>query len=135
MIRGFNHSGFVVRDLEKMVSFYRDDFSRQGLHPSVQPSALPFDIENQHLLLVDDVVLSGRTIRAAMNELFDYGRPLSITLISLYDLQQRELPIQPDVIAKKLELAPQQRLKLRGPTPLVADIVDLALEPQRGKPG
>ena len=56
------------------VSFYRDDFSQNGLHPQVRPSALPFEIEGQHLVLIDDVLMSGRTIRAAMNELFDYGR-------------------------------------------------------------
>ena len=59
------------------VSFYRDDFSQNGLHPQVRPSALPFEIEGQHLVLIDDVLMSGRTIRAAMNELFDYGRPAS----------------------------------------------------------
>ena len=56
------------------VSFYRDDFSQNGLHPQVRPSALPFEIEGQHLVLIDDVLMSGRTIRAALNELFDYGR-------------------------------------------------------------
>ena len=63
------------------VSFYRDDFSQNGLHPQVRPSALPFEIEGQHLVLIDDVLMSGRTIRAAMNELFDYGRPASVTLV------------------------------------------------------
>ncbi len=55
------------------VSFYRDDFTQNGLHPQVRPSALPFEIDGQHLVLVDDVLMSGRTIRAALNELFDYG--------------------------------------------------------------
>jgi hypoxanthine-guanine phosphoribosyltransferase len=68
------------------VSFYRDDFSQNGLHPQVRPSALPFEIEGQHLVLIDDVLMSGRTIRAAMNELFDYGRPASVTLVCLLDL-------------------------------------------------
>ena len=65
------------------VSFYRDDFTQNGLHPQVQPSELPFEIEGQHLVLIDDVLMSGRTIRAALNELFDYGRPASVTLVSL----------------------------------------------------
>ena len=68
------------------VSFYRDDFSQNGLHPQVRPSELPFEIEGQHLVLVDDVLMSGRTIRAALNELFDYGRPASVTLVCLLDL-------------------------------------------------
>src|SRR5690606_31313692 len=63
------------------VSFYRDDFSRTGLHPQVGPSHLPFEIEGQHLVLIDDVLMSGRTVRAALNELFDYGRPASVTLV------------------------------------------------------
>ena len=74
------------------VSFYRDDFSQNGLHPQVRPSALPFEIEGQHLVLIDDVLMSGRTIRAAMNELFDYGRPASVTLVCLLDLDAGELP-------------------------------------------
>ena len=57
------------------ITFYRDDFSRIGLHPKIMPSTLPFDIEDRHLLLVDDVLYTGRTIRAALNEIFDYGHP------------------------------------------------------------
>src|SRR5690606_29107801 len=75
------------------VSFYRDDFTRNGLNPQVQPSDLPFEVEDQHLVLIDDVLMSGRTVRAAMNELFDYGRPASVTLVCLLDLDARELPI------------------------------------------
>ncbi|MEH6456632.1 MAG: bifunctional pyr operon transcriptional regulator/uracil phosphoribosyltransferase PyrR, partial [Cocleimonas sp.] len=62
------------------INFYRDDFSRIGLHPQIEPSELPFSLENKHIILVDDVLFTGRTIRAAMNELFDFGRPASITL-------------------------------------------------------
>jgi len=75
------------------VSFYRDDFSQNGLHPQVRPSELPFEIEGQHLVLVDDVLMSGRTIRAALNELFDYGRPASVALAVLIDRGGRELPV------------------------------------------
>ncbi len=100
------------------VSFYRDDFSQNGLHPQVQPSELPFEIEGQHLVLVDDVLMSGRTIRAALNELFDYGRPASVTLVCLLDLNARELPIRPDVVGATLSLGSQQRVKLLGPEPL-----------------
>ena len=100
------------------VSFYRDDFSRSGLHPQVRPSELPFDIEDQHLVLIDDVLMSGRTIRAALNEPFDYGRPASVTLVCLLDLNARELPIRPDIVGATLSLEPNQRVKLTGPDPL-----------------
>lgn len=100
------------------ISFYRDDFTRKGLHPQVQGSQLPESIEDRHIVLVDDVIMSGRTIRAAMNELFDYGRPASITLVCLLDIGRRELPIQPDVCGAKLALADGQLIKLSGPNPL-----------------
>ncbi|MBR9871620.1 MAG: bifunctional pyr operon transcriptional regulator/uracil phosphoribosyltransferase PyrR [Gammaproteobacteria bacterium] len=100
------------------ISFYRDDFSRIGLNPTVTPSSLAFDTEGRDIILVDDVIMSGRTIRAAMNEIFDYGRPASIILATLIDLGARELPIQPDVVGKVLELETYQRVKLRGPEPL-----------------
>ena len=100
------------------VSFYRDDFSQSGLHPQVRPSALPFEIEGQHLVLVDDVLMSGRTIRAALNELFDYGRPASVTLVCLLDLNAGELPIRPDIVGASLSLAATERVKLLGPAPL-----------------
>ncbi|EJO92259.1 bifunctional pyr operon transcriptional regulator/uracil phosphoribosyltransferase PyrR [Ectopseudomonas hydrolytica] len=108
------------------VSFYRDDFTQNGLHPQVQPSELPFEIEGQHLVLIDDVLMSGRTIRAALNELFDYGRPASVTLVSLLDLGARELPIRPDVVGASLSLAANERVKLSGPTPLTLELQTLA---------
>lgn len=100
------------------ISFYRDDFSRIGLNPRVKPSSLPFSTEDRDIILIDDVIMSGRTIRAAMNEIFDYGRPASIILATLIDLGARELPIQPDVVGRQLTLQSHQRVKLRGPTPL-----------------
>jgi len=100
------------------ISFYRDDFSRIGLNPKVKPSSLPFDTEGRDIILIDDVIMSGRTIRAAMNEIFDYGRPASIILATLIDLGARELPIQPDVAGRVLSLDAHQRVKLRGPDPL-----------------
>ncbi|MCY1292871.1 Bifunctional protein PyrR [compost metagenome] len=108
------------------VSFYRDDFTQSGLHPQVRPSALPFEIEGQHLVLIDDVLMSGRTIRAALNELFDYGRPASVTLVSLLDLDARELPIRPDVVGATLSLGSDQRVKLSGPAPLSLELQTLA---------
>ncbi|WP_296249252.1 bifunctional pyr operon transcriptional regulator/uracil phosphoribosyltransferase PyrR [Pseudomonas sp. UBA4194] len=107
------------------VSFYRDDFSQNGLHPQVRPSELPFEIEGQHLVLIDDVLMSGRTIRAALNELFDYGRPASVTLVSLLDLDAGELPIRPDVVGATLSLAAHERVKLLGPAPLALERQDL----------
>jgi pyrimidine operon attenuation protein / uracil phosphoribosyltransferase len=103
------------------VSFYRDDFSQNGLHPQVRPSALPFEIEGQHLVLIDDVLMSGRTIRAALNELFDYGRPASVTLVCLLDLNAGELPIRPDVVGARLSLDANERVKLLGPSPLTLE--------------
>lgn len=104
------------------VSFYRDDFSRKGLHPMVRPSKLPFDIEDRHLVLIDDVLMSGRTIRAALNELFDYGRPASVTLVCMLDLNARELPIRPDIVGATLSLPDNQRVKLTGPEPLSLEL-------------
>ncbi len=100
------------------ISFYRDDFTRVGLNPRVQPSSMPLATEDRHVVLVDDVVMTGRTIRAALNELFDYGRPASVTLVSLLDLNARELPIRPDITGQTLALAPAQQIKLLGPDPL-----------------
>lgn len=108
------------------VSFYRDDFSQNGLHPQVRPSALPFEIEGQHLVLIDDVLMSGRTVRAALNELFDYGRPASVTLVCLLDLDAGELPIRPDIVGATLSLAAHERVKLLGPSPLALERQDLA---------
>jgi len=105
------------------ISFYRDDFSRIGMHPKVKPSQLPPDVEDRHIILIDDVLHTGRTIRAAMNELFDYGRPASITLVCLIDRSGRELPLQADIIGQHIELKEGQHIKLSGPQPLSFDII------------
>lgn len=97
------------------ISFYRDDFTTIGLNPKVEPSVLPFETKDKHIVLFDDVLMSGRTVRAAMNELFDYGRPASITLAVLVDVGRPELPIAPHVVGAKLSLAEGQRIKLVGP--------------------
>jgi pyrimidine operon attenuation protein / uracil phosphoribosyltransferase len=106
---------------ELNIAFYRDDFSRIGIHPRVSPSSLPFDIEDRHILLIDDVLYTGRTIRAAMNEIFDYGRPASISLAVLIDRSGRELPIQASVIGKRLALNADEHVKLLGPEPLALE--------------
>ena len=86
------------------ISFYRDDFSRSGLNPSVKPSSIAFDVEGADIVLVDDVLYTGRTVRAAMNELFDYGRPARIDLAVLIDRGGRELPIAPTVVGRRIEV-------------------------------
>lgn len=100
------------------ISFYRDDFTRIGMHPQVRPSQLPFEIDGRHLILVDDVLYTGRTVRAALNELFDYGRPASVALAVLIDRGGRELPIAADVVGTTLALPPERHVKLSGPEPL-----------------
>lgn len=100
------------------ISFYRDDFSRVGVNPQVHPSSIPFAVDDQHIILVDDVLQTGRTIRAAMNEIFDYGRPASITLVTLVERSGRELPIQPNVVGVRPPLNPDQHITLTGPEPL-----------------
>lgn len=107
------------------ISFYRDDFTHRGLNPNVKPSQLPFEVEGSHIILVDDVLMTGRTIRAAMNELFDFGRPASIRLAVLFDIGHRELPICADICGEALALPPHQRVELRGPAPLAADIIEM----------
>ena len=104
------------------ISFYRDDFTTIGLNPKVKPSILPFETKDKHIILFDDVLMSGRTVRAAMNELFDYGRPASITLVVLVDMGRPELPIAPQVVGVKLSLAEGQRIKLIGPDNLYLQI-------------
>ncbi|HHJ39586.1 MAG: bifunctional pyr operon transcriptional regulator/uracil phosphoribosyltransferase [Methylothermaceae bacteria B42] len=99
------------------IAFYRDDFSRIGVHPEVRPSELP-STEDRDIILIDDVLYTGRTIRAALNELFDYGRPRQVILGVLIDRNGRELPIQADCVGAHIELAANQSIKLTGPDPL-----------------
>lgn len=86
------------------VSFYRDDFDQAGLKPAVRPSQIAFDVSGSHILLVDDVLNTGRTVRAAMNEIFDYGRPARIDLAVLIDRGGRELPIAASIVGATIEL-------------------------------
>ena len=94
------------------VSFYRDDFNQRGLHANARTSQIPFDVEGAHIVIVDDVLYTGRTIRAAMNELFDYGRPAKIDLAVLADRGGRELPIAPSFCTHSLSLPAAQMLAL-----------------------
>jgi pyrimidine operon attenuation protein/uracil phosphoribosyltransferase len=105
------------------ISFYRDDFSRLGMNPQVKPSTLPVAVDDKHIVLVDDILHTGRTIRAAMNEIFDYGRPASILLAVLGERRGRELPIQPDVVGVHLSLESHEHVKLMGPDKLSLSVV------------
>lgn len=95
------------------VSFYRDDYAEKGLHAEVKPTQIPFDVEGATIVLVDDVLYTGRTTRAAINELFDYGRPAKIMLAALVDRGGRELPIAADFVAGTITLGPDSRLVLQ----------------------
>ena len=109
------------------IAFYRDDYHTQGLHHDPKRSTIPFDVSGREILLIDDVLYTGRTVRAAMNELFDYGRPASISLVVLADRGGRELPICAQHCGAKVEVPAGQRLRLkRGDDGRLA----LALEPE-----
>jgi pyrimidine operon attenuation protein/uracil phosphoribosyltransferase len=88
------------------------------MHPQVAPSNLPFEVDDRHIVLVDDVLHTGRTIRAALNEIFDYGRPASVILVTLVDRGGRELPIAADIVGVQLNLTANQHVKLSGPEQL-----------------
>ena len=100
------------------IAFYRDDLARGGLPSDVRPTRMPMNIDDRVIVLVDDILYTGRTIRAAMNEIFDYGRPAAVRLAVLLDRPGRELPIQADIATHHVDLPPRQRVKLRGPDPL-----------------
>lgn len=94
------------------ISFYRDDFGTAGLHHQIRPSKIPFEVEGRHIVLVDDVLYSGRTVRAAMNELFDYGRPAKIELAVLVDRGERQLPIAAQYVGATLAVPAGKLLRL-----------------------
>ena len=93
-------------------SLHRDDFGSRGMSASADHTKLPFEVKGQAILLIDDVLYTGRTTRAVINELFDFGRPASVTLAVLVDRGGRELPIEPVFSAARVSLAPEQRLRL-----------------------
>ena len=94
------------------ISFYRDDFDTAGLHHQVKPSQIPFDVNGRHIVVVDDVLYTGRTMRAAMNELFDYGRPGRIELAVLVDRGERQLPIAAQYVGTTLPVPAGMLLRL-----------------------
>ena len=109
------------------ISFYRDDFSRVGLNPEVKASDLPLAVGDRNIILVDDVLHTGRTIRAALNEIFSYGRPERVCLAVLIERPGRELPIQADVVGQSLDLADSEQAKLSNADGRLAlDIINTA---------
>ena len=109
------------------IAFYRDDYAKQGLKHDPKRTRIPFNVEGRDLLLVDDVLYTGRTVRAAMNELFDYGRPRSIALVVLADRGGRQLPICAQCAGARVEVPEGMRLRLKR----AAD-GKLSLELERG---
>lgn len=95
------------------VSFYRDDYAKKGLPAEVKPTNIPFNVDAANILLVDDVLYTGRTTRAALNELFDYGRPARIMLAALVDRGGRQLPVAADFVAAHVSVPPGQALVLK----------------------
>jgi len=95
------------------VSFYRDDYESRGLHARVKPSSIPFEVADADVILVDDVLFTGRTIRAAINELFDYGRPRRIRLTALVDRGGRELPIAAQFLGAEVKVAENEQIELQ----------------------
>ncbi|HEX5768200.1 MAG TPA: bifunctional pyr operon transcriptional regulator/uracil phosphoribosyltransferase PyrR [Burkholderiales bacterium] len=110
------------------IAFYRDDYAARGLKHDPKRTRIPFDVSGRELLLVDDVLYSGRTVRAAMNELFDYGRPASISLVVLVDRGGRQLPICAQHVGARVEVPAGMRLTLKRDA---SGKLALALEPQR----
>ena len=98
------------------VAFHRDDYAEKGMTAlrtsSTMPTHLPFDVNGANIILIDDVLLTGRTVRAALNELFDFGRPAQVELMVLADRSNRELPIAADFVGKKVDVVEQKILVL-----------------------
>lgn len=98
------------------VAFHRDDYAEKGMTAlrtsSTMPTHLPFEVNGAHIVLIDDVLLTGRTVRAALNELFDFGRPAQVELMVLADRENRELPIAADFIGEQVKISDKQILVL-----------------------
>lgn len=97
-------------------ALYRDDYAQRGLKAESKPSNIPFNVQDKHIILIDDIFYTGRTTRAAMNELFDYGRPASITLAVLINRGGAELPIAPNIVGAEILLKHNQSLQLSQDT-------------------
>lgn len=110
----------LAQDLGTLdITYYRDDLARGGMHPHIRPSRLPWSVDDRLVILVDDVLHTGRTVRAALNEIFDFGRPSRVLLAVLVDRGGHELPIAADVVGIRYDDLPSgKRVKLTGPQPL-----------------
>ena len=106
-------------------AFYRDDVQARGLSARMQPTRIDFDVTDRRIVLVDDILHTGRTIRAALNEIFDYGRPARVQLAVLIDRLERELPVQPDHVGAQIPLKAGERLVLSQQT---SGLFDLRIE-------
>ena len=106
------------------INFYRDDFSRISSFPQVKPSAINTNLDDRHIILVDDVIHSGRTICAALNEIADYGRAATVSLVIMIDRGGREMPIYADIVGTTVDLREGQHIKLRGPAPLHIEVIN-----------
>lgn len=106
-------------------AFYRDDLRARGLPGRLQATQIDFEVAGRPIVLVDDILHTGRTIRAALNEIFDYGRPSRVSLAVLIDRPGRELPVQPDHVGARIELEPGERLVLSQQT---SGLFDLRIE-------
>ena len=112
-------------------ALYRDDYAQRGLKAETKPSNIAFNVQDKHIILIDDIFYTGRTTRAAMNELFDYGRPASITLAVLINRGGAELPILPNIAGAEIALKPKQSLQLSQDT---KGKLHLSLEDDSGHP-
>lgn len=106
-------TGVTIQRGELDISFYRDDLLRQPLSPTVHSSSIEFSIDDSQIILVDDVLYTGRTVRAALEAIFAYGRPTKIQLAVLVDRGHRELPIRPDYVGKNLPTAADERVRVQ----------------------
>ncbi len=117
------------------ITMYRDDLQEVGIRPVVGETELPMEgVDDRIVILVDDVVFTGRTIRAAMNELMDWGRPARILLCALVDREGRELPIHPDIVGRTVSVLPQQRVEVLVPEEDGRLAVEVALAAPGGTP-
>jgi len=112
------------------VSFYRDDYGQKGLRAKVATTTLPFEVEGSRIVLIDDVLYTGRSVRAAINEIFDYGRPEKIELAVLVDRGGRELPIEATYVGARVTVARELSVVLN----LDGDRFELSVEPVTSEP-
>lgn len=117
------------------ITLYRDDVGRPGRTPVPKPTQIPFDLDQRSVVLVDDVLFTGRTVRASLDALMDFGRPRAVQLAVLVDRGHRELPIQPDYVGHVVRTVREQRVELRLKETVGEDSLALLQAPPEGKEG